>query len=365
MCDCCSLVVNRTGAEDAAAFDSVSAVAATLSAAGFLVISAEADLPEGGESAADGRAEAAGDVRMDDDSSDKAELRLAETGLDFARLAAQPLTLASLVTVSHRHDTVVVAPGGSASGGSFSLIIEGDAYFTDRFELLTFENWSMPEFSAENWGFGFHDVDGNGYLDFFANHHWNDETELILNLGTDTPEYVGYNMPGDKHSVTFFDFDQDGDADLFMGVGAYRGTATDRDDTFIWNQLHINTGSGFEEANSAHLLGIEDTLGRGRQFMPVNLDGDLVLYLGVNLRPDRTEPGKFFRYNPDTRVFDRIFPEGLEGVDAQLTKGVHFGMDTHVDLVNLNVSDNEFWVYENQGAGFGTPVKLSQGRPTF
>ena len=92
---------------------------------------------------------------------------------------------------------------------------------------VEFEHWFEPEFLGEQWGIGVHDLDGNGYLDFYANHHGQKSGEIIMNFASGSPTNIYYEISGDLHGVSFFDVDQDGDADLLQAQGGRRGDVTD------------------------------------------------------------------------------------------------------------------------------------------
>ena len=203
-------------------------------------------------------------------------------------------------------------------------------------------------------------MDGDGYLDLYANHHGRRGTEIIYNFATDAPRSVELFVGGDKHGVTFFDIDQDGDADLLQAMGGDRGSVTDPADPARWNIVQLNDGGVIDSANSVGLFGIEYGPGRGRILTPVNFDGQLAIYAGVqNDREDGSYPGEFFR-RTDGGAYEAFAPLG-DAVSGELAKGVHFGDDPFVDIINLDWKKRELWVHENEGAGFEPGVRLSGG----
>ncbi|PJN93562.1 hypothetical protein CNY89_19905, partial [Amaricoccus sp. HAR-UPW-R2A-40] len=126
------------------------------------------------------------------------------------------------------------------------------------------------------------DLDGDGFLDLFVNHHGRAQRELVYGFATDAPRSVELEMTGDLHGASFFDIDQDGDADLLQAAGADRGRAIDPDDPVLWSQVNLNEGGVIDEANSVGDFGIEYALGRKRILGGVNLDGEIWLYVGVD-----------------------------------------------------------------------------------
>lgn len=230
--------------------------------------------------------------------------------------------------------------------------------FINKSDTLNFEFWFEPEFIGEQWGIGVHDIDGNGYLDFYANHHGQASGEIIMNFGSANPTNIYYEIPGDLHGVSFFDVDQDGDADLMQGQGGRRGNATNPNDVTLYNKVLLNEGGSFSYTNSAGDLGLGYSLGRKRILTPVNFDGDLAIYVGVlDDRPDGTYPGDFFGRTGSGR-YSLIEPFG-DLVNGELAKGVHFGNDRFVDIINFDWKEREVRVFENKGDGFGQMRQLN------
>lgn len=234
--------------------------------------------------------------------------------------------------------------------------------FTDRSYLLDLEYWLEPDFLGEQWGIGVQDLDGNGFLDFYANHHGSPTGEFIFNLGSNAPTNVYYEIPGDLHGVTFFDIDQDGDVDLLQGQGGRRGLAGNPNDPGLFNKIMLNDGSGnFSRSNSVTDFGLEYALGRGRMLIPINFDGKLAVYASVlNDRGDGSYPGDLFQRTA-SGSYDLFRPFDSD-VSGELAKGVHFGTDRFVDVINLDWMTRELRVFENTGSGFGKVVELNTGR---
>lgn len=230
--------------------------------------------------------------------------------------------------------------------------------FTNRSDILQFQFWEEEEFLSESWGIAVHDIDGNGYLDFYANHHSERSSEIIFNFASGTPHSVSFDPGGDLHSSTFFDIDQDGDVDILQGNGGRRGAAVDPTDQRTWNRVHLNTDGVLSEANSVGQFGLEYGPGSGRLLTPVNFDGQLAVFAGTfNRRPDGTYKGEFFARGDDGS-YDPFAPVG-DAVSGELAKGVHFGTDRFVDIINLDRFQRKLTVFENNGDGFGPGVSLA------
>lgn len=227
-------------------------------------------------------------------------------------------------------------------------------------KTLDFRFWK-PGNIGEQWGIGVHDLDGDGFLDLFVNHHGRAQRELVYGFATDAPRSVELEMTGDLHGASFFDIDQDGDADLLQAAGADRGRATDPDDPVLWSQVNLNEGGVIEEANSVGDFGIEYALGRKRILGSVNLDGEIGLYVGVDsLRPDGLHKGQFFLRDEATGRYEPSSPVGAP-LTGEIAKGVHIGADPYVDIVSFDTQAKTLRIYENRGQGFDAGRTLSAG----
>lgn len=227
-------------------------------------------------------------------------------------------------------------------------------------KTLDFRFWK-PGNIGEQWGIGVHDLDGDGFLDLFVNHHGRLQRELVYGFATDAPRSVELEMTGDLHGASFFDIDQDGDADLLQAAGADRGRATDPDDPVLWSQVNLNEGGVIDEANSVGDFGVEYALGRKRILGGVNLDGEIGLYVGVDsLRPDGLHKGQFFLRDEATGRYEPFLPVGAP-LTGEIAKGVHIGADPYVDIVSFDTQAKVLKIYENRGQGFDAGRTLSTG----
>jgi hypothetical protein len=123
------------------------------------------------------------------------------------------------------------------------------------------------------------DYDNDGDLDFALTSSSNNAFKMYRNLGNGTIQFSNATSAagfatnlGSGRTVTFADYDNDGDPDLFMGreIG-FSGSN---------NRLYQNNGSGvYAEVTGAAGLTATNTDPRGSVWFDYDHDGDLDLYL--------------------------------------------------------------------------------------
>ncbi|HET6976463.1 MAG TPA: CRTAC1 family protein [Pyrinomonadaceae bacterium] len=143
------------------------------------------------------------------------------------------------------------------------------------------------------------DFDGNGTDDIFVTHLMDETNTLFVNLGQslfeDRTREAGLGMPGRRFTgfgTFFFDYDNDGWLDLFVGNGAVQllPELVRQKNPFPLgqpNQLFRNTGKGsfVEIMDQAELLPLE--VSRGAAFGDVDNDGDTDVLVTNNNGPAR------------------------------------------------------------------------------
>lgn len=226
--------------------------------------------------------------------------------------------------------------------------------FINRSNLLN--NAIAGGSGSENWGIGVHDIDGNGYLDIYLNHHLSRSEELVYNFTTSEQRVVNYDFASDNHGVSFFDVDQDGDADMFQAVGGMQGGTLDPNNPRHWTLVQLNTGSAISAENSVDQFGLEYPFARGRLCIPVNFDGRIGLYMAAKPRDGLIESGDFFLRGDDGR-YEVARPFG-NLIYERFAKTVHLGGDDYTDVVSLNTTNKAVWVFENRGNGFNAGTRL-------
>ncbi len=157
---------------------------------------------------------------------------------------------------------------------------------------------------GDTYGLAWGDFDGDGYLDLFAGNHQGTPA-LYRNNGdgtfSDVLDGSGIGPRGDRHDSSFVDYDNDGDLDLYITIGAKGGTGEGP------NQLYQNDGQG-QFTNVAEEAGVQDNLGRGRgaAWADYDNDGDLDLFIANAF--SENAPNAFFRNNGDG-TFENIGAE--------------------------------------------------------
>jgi hypothetical protein len=182
------------------------------------------------------------------------------------------------------------------------------------------------------------DFDGNGLPDLWSMPHEVSypgprKPFLYLNQGDGT--FVNrfesswlLGNGGDTHGSSWADFDNDGDADVFVSVGAQEGLGTGD------KLLFVNDGGVLRDEALAR--GVDYPLGRGRGslWLDWNRDGRLDLVQGVMPRPDGLAPTAVFLQTAGGNFEDRTGYLGPLGEDeARIVQLVELTGDRQVDLL--------------------------------
>ena len=174
---------------------------------------------------------------------------------------------------------------------------EARAQFTD----VTGVDTGFPVVGI-TYGLGWADFDGNSHPDCFICRHYfkpiiyeNDGTEMDYRI------FQGpFDPPDDHHGALIADFDNDGDADLYLTGGADAGASE------VPKKMYRNDG-GFNFTNVAAAWGLEDQEARGRSPSGIDLqgDGDLDVFVAKSARV--ASPNSLF-LNDGTPFFTDIAP---------------------------------------------------------
>ena len=135
------------------------------------------------------------------------------------------------------------------------------------------------------------DVNGDGLDDFFVGNSFNSSAQLYVQ--TPDGKFKTSSQPlweeekiFEDHGAVFFDFEGDGDQDLFVVSGGFEAPAPSRNK--VWqNRLYLNDSKGnFSRAASTLPTSIAD-LGLRVVAHDYDGDGDQDLFIGGRLVPDK------------------------------------------------------------------------------
>jgi len=179
---------------------------------------------------------------------------------------------------------------------TLTFIIDDKAWAEINFEDVT--KISRISYNSDSYGSAWGDVNSDGWPDLFTGNHGvhRDGPQLFLNNkdGTFKDFSLQQNierLSKDLHTASWADFDNDGDDDLFIIVGAWAGFGNSS------NILLINTNGVLQFESGA--FGLDYPYGRGR--IPVwvdwNNDGLLDIILINHPREDKKAPTTLFVNN--------------------------------------------------------------------
>ena len=213
---------------------------------------------------------------------------------------------------------------------------------------------SDGSYCGQTYGIALADVDGDGWLDLFANHHLVGPSELLYGFGRgDTPvmpvtlSLNGPNQGGDEHGAVFFDIDRDGDLDLLESVGANRGTEADPARTDTWNKVLLNRDGQISTINSAADFGLDYGPGRGRIMVPIEIDGTTGIFLGNGARDDGSWPGVTLLQQSDNSFAPWV--EDMARSGDTFAIGARLDPGPRTDIVFVN--DNSVRIVERNAVG--------------
>ncbi len=190
------------------------------------------------------------------------------------------------------------------------------------------------------------DYDGDGSLDIFLS-NVAVPGQMLRNVGDldgdGIPEYLAWeiNLPLDRGAgVSFADYDNDGDQDLYVG--------RDGSDVMLQNRLTEDGTPNFVDVTSELGLGGLDNVTTAQTWGDYDGDGDLDLYISTyGSSSDDPEMHRDRLYRNDGAAFTEVnFLLGDPGLETHIVGfaavWVDYDMDGDIDL--LASSDNEtYW----------------------
>jgi len=205
------------------------------------------------------------------------------------------------------------------------------------------------------------DIDGDGLLDIFVINHAAPPS-LFRNNGDGTFQDITFNsgvkMRGDQHGCAIGDYDNDGDQDIYVTVGADSGKG------FGSNRLYKNNGEG-RFIDVAFEAGVADTKGRGRStsWVDYNNDGYLDLFIANDKRDDA--PSVLLNNNGNDSFSNVSVESGLNIVDHMLEASwVDYDNDGLMDLTTVSFRRHRKWeinIYKNIQNGTFKKTKTFNG----
>jgi hypothetical protein len=141
--------------------------------------------------------------------------------------------------------------------------------------------------AGASWG----DVNGDGWPDLWVGNH-TEAPNLFQNNKNGTFSNISNqlfnNKNADMHGAAWADFDNDGDQDLFIEVGAQSGTGGGA------NQLLINSNGVLQDKAAAYGLSYPQGRGRTPLWLDWDADGNLDILITNAVRPDGAAPTALF-----------------------------------------------------------------------
>jgi hypothetical protein len=242
------------------------------------------------------------------------------------------------------------------------------------------------------------DVDGNGHADFFTTNFSSDTNTLHLNLGrtlfddrTSQFGLAAISRPFLSWGTGFYDFDSDGDEDLFIASGHIYPEATTHEIDSDYQQpplLFARSGKRFERRIEAGDMFETRYSGRGTAFGDIDDDGDVDIVMST-----LNEPVRVFRNDAPRRdvvvVELRGKPGNLRGLGSlvELVSGeavqrrwihggsyqtvdaplAYFGLGESFDRKRLvlRVTWDDGTVSEHHGVPANRRIVITEGKEAF
>lgn len=220
------------------------------------------------------------------------------------------------------------------------LIMATTALADIRFEEVSARTGILHAGASQGASWG--DFNGDGWPDLWVGNHY-EPPSLYLNQQDETFVNVIANVwsgdpQADKHGAAWADFDNDGDQDLLVLVGAVMGRGRGG------NHLFVNQNGILRD--EARRWGLDYPLGRGRTplWFDADRDGRLDVVLMTAPRPDGKAPSAMFRQTPNgfalyspQAQFQHGYPSRLQRIGHLLRNLVHldFSLPTWIQAADF------------------------------
>jgi hypothetical protein len=205
------------------------------------------------------------------------------------------------------------------------------------------------------WGASWGYYDDDGYLDLLTVSHeripefyQNNGDGTMTDIVTSTPLFES----SDRHFAAWGDYDNDGDQDVVLSVGAQAGSS--------YHVMELYRNDDGVLIDVAEEAGVSDGEARGRaaSWADYDRDGDLDFFAANHIREG--SPNRLWRNNGDGTFTDMAAEAGVQDtISLHFANFVDYDQDGWPDIFVLAIS--QLLLYHNNGDGTFTDVADAAG----